>query len=148
MITSVFLCHNHADKPFVKKLARDLDSHSVKCWLDEAEMKIGDSLIQKIREGIDNVDFFAIILSPNSINAPWVLKELDVAMNFEIGGKPIKVLPLMLKECDPPGFLIGKMYGDFKDESKYLESFKLLVNSIGVTFNKNAMNSERCINNL
>lgn len=148
MITSVFLSHNHADKPFVRKLARDLEGHNVKCWLDEAEMKVGDSLIQKIRNGIDNVEYFAIILSPNSINAPWVANELDVAMNLQISGKPIKVLPIMLKECEPPGFLIGKLYGDFMDESKYLDSFKMLTASIGVVFNKNVLSDDFCPNNL
>lgn len=148
MITSVFLSHNHADKPFVRKLARDLEAHNVKCWLDEAEMKIGDSLIQKIRNGIDNVEYFAVILSPNSINAPWVVNELDVAMNLQISGKPIKVLPIMLKECEPPGFLVGKLYGDFKDQRKYLDSFKTLTTSIGVVFNKNALNDDSCPNNL
>lgn len=148
MITSVFLSHNHADKTFVRKLARDLEAHNVKCWLDEAEMKIGDSLIQKIRNGIDNVEYFAVILSPNSINAPWVVNELDVAMNLQISGKPIKVLPIMLRECEPPGFLVGKLYGDFKDESKYLDSLKTLTTSIGVVFNKNALNDDSCPNNL
>jgi len=148
MITSVFLSHNHSDKPFVRKLARDLEGHHVKCWLDEAEMKIGDSLIQKIRDGIDNVEYFAVILSPNSISAPWVVNELDVAMNYQINGRPIKVLPIMLKECEPPGFLVGKLYGDFKDEAKYLESFKTLTKSIGVVFNKNTMSDESCPNNL
>lgn len=148
MITSVFLSHNHADKPFVRKLAKDLEAHNVKCWLDESEMKIGDSLIQKIRDGIDNVEYFAVILSPNSIEAPWVVNELDVAMNLQIAGKPIKVLPIMLKECEPPGFLVGKLYGNFTDEEKYIESFSVLTNSIGVVFNKNAMNDEACTENL
>lgn len=142
MITSVFLSHNHADKEFVRKLARDLGNHNVKCWLDEAEMKIGDSLMQKIREGIDNVDYFVIILSPNSITAPWVVNELDVAMNYQMKGKPIKVLPIMLKDCEPPGLLVGKLYGNFMDESFYIESFKKLLNTIGVVFNKRAMNDE------
>ncbi|MCF3322512.1 toll/interleukin-1 receptor domain-containing protein, partial [Escherichia coli] len=43
MSISVFLSHNHNDKPFVRKLARDLENHGVHYWLDEAEMKIGDS---------------------------------------------------------------------------------------------------------
>ena len=43
MCISVFLSHNHNDKPFVRKLARDLENHGVHYWLDEAEMKIGDS---------------------------------------------------------------------------------------------------------
>lgn len=45
MSVSIFLSHNTKDKPFVKKLARDLGNHDVRYWLDEAEIKIGDSLI-------------------------------------------------------------------------------------------------------
>lgn len=147
MLKSVFLSHNHADKPFVRKLASDLENHDIKCWLDEAEMKIGDSLIHKIREGIDNTDFFAVVLSPNSINAPWVINELDVAMNHQIMGS-IKVLPILLKECELPGFLVGKLYADFKKDDSYQDSFKVLLNTIGVVFNKNAMNSEASEHNL
>lgn len=143
MTVSVFLSHNHGDKDFVRKFARDLESHGVRYWLDEAEMKIGDSLIQKIREGIDSVDFFAVVLSPNSVKAPWVVNELDVAMNHQINGKPIKVLPILLKECEPPGFLIGKLYGDFQREDQYEDSFRKLINTIGLVFNKSVMNSER-----
>ncbi|EPB1972045.1 toll/interleukin-1 receptor domain-containing protein [Escherichia coli] len=148
MSISVFLSHNHNDKPFVRKLARDLENHGVHYWLDEAEMKIGDSLIQKIREGIDSVDYFAVVLSPDSINAPWVVNELDVAMNHQINGKKIKVLPIMLKECDPPGFLVGKLYADFRDEDNYVEAFKRLIQSMGVVFNKNVMRDEKTFNNL
>ncbi|AFK03412.1 TIR protein [Emticicia oligotrophica DSM 17448] len=147
MIKKVFLSHNHADKPFVRKLAVDLENHGVKCWLDEAEMKIGDSLIQKIRQGIDEADFFAVILSPNSVRAPWVINELDVAMNFQIYEK-VKVLPIMLKDCEIPGFLIGKLYADFKDENEYESSFKRLLNTIGVVFNKNLLNPQPDSNNL
>jgi len=143
MTVSVFLSHNHKDKAFVRKLAADLDAHGVRYWLDEAEMKIGDSLIQKIREGIDSVDYFAVTLSPNSVEAPWVVNELDVAMNFQINGRPIKVLPIMLKECEPPGFLIGKLYADFQNEDLYEESFKTLINSIGIVFNRSVMKSEK-----
>lgn len=49
-LSTVFLSHNHVDKPFVRKLAADLEAHGVKCWLDEAEMSIGDSLIKKLEK--------------------------------------------------------------------------------------------------
>lgn len=148
MTVSVFLSHNHNDKIFVRKLARDLENHGIRYWLDEAEMKIGDSLIQKIRDGIDNVDYFAVVLSPNSINAPWVINELDVAMNHQISGKNIRVLPIMLRECEPPGFLIGKLYADFRNEEDYIESFKLIIQSMGLVFNKNVMSNNKASHNL
>lgn len=148
MVTSVFISHNHADKPFARKITQDLSNHGIKCWIDEAEMKIGDSLIQKIREGIDTVEYFMIILSPNSINAPWVVNELDVAMNYQISGKNIKVLPIMLRDCELPGFLIGKLYGDFTDADNYEESFKKLTKSMNVVFNKKALKNQPDKNNL
>lgn len=76
-----------------------------------------------------------MILSPNSIKAPWVESELDVAMNLQIAGKRIKVLPLMLKNCELPGFLLGKLYCDFQNEDNYIDSFKILLRSINIVYN-------------
>ncbi|MCS6124498.1 toll/interleukin-1 receptor domain-containing protein [Shewanella baltica] len=138
MSISVFLSHNHKDKDFVRRLASDIESHGIRVWLDEAEMKIGDSLIQKIREGIDNVDYFAVILSNNSVKAPWVENELDVAMNYQIAGK-IKILPIILEEIELPSFLIGKLYSNFSKIESYNIELKRLITSMGIVFNKNVV---------
>lgn len=138
MSTSVFLSHNHKDKEFVRRLATDIESHGIRVWFDEAEMKIGDSLIQKIREGIDNVDYFAVILSTNSVKAPWVENELDVAMNYQIAGK-IKVLPIILEEVELPSFLVGRLYSNFATTESYNIELKRLITSMGVVFNKNVV---------
>jgi hypothetical protein len=138
MSISVFLSHNHKDKDFVRRLTSDIESHGIRVWLDEAEMKIGDSLIQKIREGIDNVDYFAVILSNNSVKAPWVKNELDVAMNYQIAGK-IKILPIILEEVELPSFLIGKLYSNFSKIESYNIELKRLITSMGIVFNKNVI---------
>ncbi|WP_245738920.1 toll/interleukin-1 receptor domain-containing protein [Nitrosomonas marina] len=104
MSKSIFLSHTHADKAFVRKLAADLEAHGVRYWLDEAEIKVGQSLIKKIRQGLDGVDFVAAILSPDSIASPWVQRELDVAMNQEISGRQVKVLPILYRPCELPAF--------------------------------------------
>lgn len=139
MTSSIFLSHNSSDKPFARRLAQDLDNQGVRFWLDEAEIKVGESLIEKIREGIDKVDYVAVLLSPDSVASTWVQREVDVAMNQEILGRRVKVLPIMYRECDPPGFLLGKKYADFTDESKYNDSFAELIRSVGVVFNRNAL---------
>ncbi len=118
-MTSIFLSHNHADKPFVNKLAEDLRKSGYYVWTDDAEIKIGDSLIQKIREGIDNVAYVGAVISLNSVESEWVKKELDIATNQEIEGKEVKVLPLLLDDIELPGFLKGKKYADFRDEHLY-----------------------------
>ena len=117
---SVFLSHTSDDKPFVRKLRRDLLDRGVeRVWLDEAEIEIGDSLIAKIEEGMKLSQYIAVVLSRNSIDAPWVKKELDVAMNREITGGKVVVLPLLFEKCELPEFLEGKLYADFSKLEDY-----------------------------
>jgi len=130
-LSSVFLSHSHADKLFARRLAADLRKAGHAVWIDEAEINIGDSLVEKIRDGIDQVDFVAAILSSSSISSPWVIRELDIASNREMEERRVVVLPLMLEQVELPGFLKGKYYGDFTNPSLYGEMFALLIRKLG-----------------
>ena len=76
----LLLSHSSQDNPFVKRLADRLRNEGATVWIDEAEIKIGDSLIVKIAEGIDNVDFVAAIISSHSVKSAWVQKELNLGL--------------------------------------------------------------------
>ena len=52
---SIFLSHNHRDKPFVRTLAQDLRAVGAKVWLDEAEIQVGDSIITRFSSAIDEM---------------------------------------------------------------------------------------------
>jgi hypothetical protein len=130
-VSSVFLSHNHKDKPFVRRLAADLRRNGHIVWIDEAEIEIGDSLVEKIRDGIDKVDYVAAILSNASLDSEWVKKELDIATNIEIEKKKVVVLPIVVEDVELPGFLKGKFYGDFKDNGNYENSLALLLRKLG-----------------
>ena len=130
-MSTVFLSHSHADKPFARKLAASLRAAGHGVWIDEAEINIGDSLIEKIREGLDQVDYVAAILSSASIDSPWVTRELDIASNREIDEGRVVVLPLLVEKVELPGFLKGKFYGDFTDEEQYEAVVKLLLRQLG-----------------
>lgn len=137
---SIFLSHTWADKPFARRLSCDLEKAGAVVWLDEAEIKIGDSLIEKIREGIDSVDYLAVILSPDAVSSTWVQKEVDIAMNQEIKGKQVKVLPLLYKECSLPWFLEGKMYADFTNNEKYPFALSQLLIRLDLDSNERVQN--------
>lgn len=126
-MSSIFLSHSHIDKPLARRLANDLTKHGIRVWIDEAEILVGDSLIKKIREGIDEVDYLAALLSPESVSSQWVQEELEVAMNQQIEGKRVKVLPLICRPCPLPGFLIGKLYLDMSTDEQYQLNFPRLL---------------------
>jgi hypothetical protein len=131
---SLFLSHTSGDKPFVRQLRRDLMAHGVpRVWLDEAEIEIGDSLIAKIQEGMRLSRYIGVVLSTKSIKAPWVKKELDVAMNREIAQGEVVVLPLLYEKCELPDFLKGKLYADFTDPDEYEQMLGKLLRRLRIT---------------
>jgi hypothetical protein len=127
----VFLSHSHSDKSFARRLAADLRNAGHSVWIDEAEINIGDSLITKIRDGLDQVDFVCAIISKTSIESAWVEKELEIASNREIDERRVVVFPLLVDDVPLPGFLRGKFYGDFRNAEQYGEKFELLLRSLG-----------------
>lgn len=98
---SVFLSHSSPDKRFVRWLAEHLRTEGAKVWIDESEIKVGDSLIDKISEGIDRCDYLAAVISPSSVDSEWVRRELNIALTQEIKGRRVKVLPLIIGDCEP-----------------------------------------------
>ena len=130
-MSSVFLSHSHEDKAFARRLANDLRLAGHAVWIDEAETKLGDSLIEKIREGLDQVDFVVAIVSATSVNSGWVARELDIASNRELSEGGVVVLPLLLDSVPLPGFLQGKLYADFTDSDAYEEGLALLLDRLG-----------------
>ena len=118
-MNSIFLSHASGDKPFVRRLFQDLTSRGIRAWLDEAELKPGDSLISKISTAIDQMDFLGVVLSEQSVDSEWVQREVAMALNQEISGKKVKVIPLLLTDCKRPGFLLDKVYIDFRNNSEY-----------------------------
>jgi hypothetical protein len=124
----IFLSHTADDKPFVRELKKSLEEHGVEnVWLDEAEIQIGDSLSEKIEEGLTKTKYIGIVLSPKSIESKWVKKELEVAMNREIETGEVVILPLLYQSCKLPAFLAGKLYADFTTADNYSESLKKLL---------------------
>ncbi len=124
---NVFISHNYKDKPMARKIAKELNRYGIKAWIDESEIKLGDSLIEKIRDGLDHMDFLVALISDNSIHSEWVKKELDIAMNSEIEGKRVVTIPILVGKCELPGFLKGKLYADMSTTRKYNENISTLI---------------------
>lgn len=118
-MSSIFLSHNSKDKPFVRKLADDLRKKGHYVWVDEAEIKVGDSLIGKIEEGIENTEYLGVVISNNSNKSEWVNREVRTALNQEIHNKKVKVLPILIEDVEIPTFLLDKKYADFTSDDNY-----------------------------
>ncbi len=124
----VFLSHSSRDKAFVDRLALDLERVGVGVWYDKWEIRVGDSLLDKIAEGIESNDFLAIVLSPSSVESEWVRREVNAALMRELDEKKVIVLPLLLEDCRIPTLLRVKKWADFRTSYDLgLEEFLVAV---------------------
>jgi len=115
-VPSVFLSHSQKDATVAASLHARLKSEGIFSWLDEAELRPGDSLIGKIQAAIAEVDYVAVLLSPAAVASPWVQKEVEVALNQEISGRRVKVIPILVEPCAVPSFLSDKLYADLTQD--------------------------------
>jgi hypothetical protein len=91
----VFICHASEDKEdFVRPLAELLTQQHIDVWYDEFSLSVGDSLRQKIDEGLAKSKFGIVVFSPNFFNKPWAKKELDGLTTREIFEKKDIILPI------------------------------------------------------
>lgn len=123
----VFISYSSADLAFAKKLANELRSEGIDVWYDQWEIKVGDSIVQKIDDGIKSSDFLIVVLSKNSVKSKWVKEELASASILTIS-KGAFVLPILIEECDLPAFLAHRRYANFLDDPQ--QAFRDLLSAI------------------
>lgn len=112
----VFISHSSLDKPFAKMLCMDLEANGYIPWLDEWDIKVGESIPEKISNGLEEADFIIVILSENAVTSKWVEREWHTKYWNEIQHGRIHVLPILLKDCKIPELLKTKKYADFRND--------------------------------
>lgn len=124
----IFLSHSSKDKPFVKVLATDLKDAGYKPWLDEWQIKVGESIPRKINFALQECKYFVIVLSKNSTESKWVEEEFYATYGsiFDNSGKFI--LPVLLEECEVPYVLKHYKYANFL--SDYQLGLQELLNAL------------------
>jgi hypothetical protein len=113
-----FLSHSSKDKPFIRQLAGDLVANGVAVWLDEQRIRVGDSIPERIAQGLAESDYFLIGVSQQSVESEWVKKELNNALIKEIERRKVHVLPLKLDDSPMPDIIRDKKYADFSKSYK------------------------------
>src|SRR5215471_4384274 len=95
---SVFISHASADDSFVAQLRQALESRGISVWIDSRELRGGNKLAPEITQAIEQARQVIVVLSPDTINSPWVRKEIRRALAVEKRNKKngYRVIPLLL----------------------------------------------------
>ena len=112
----VFLCHNSADKPQVKKIAEQLQQYDVKPWLDIWELPPGRSWQRLLEKQIEQISSAAVFVGENGFG-PWQQQELYAFLS-EFVSRDCPVIPVLLPNAptkpELPVFLRQFTWVDFR----------------------------------
>lgn len=112
----VFISYSRSDSEFVDQLAMQLVANRVSVWMDRWELRVGDSIVNKLQSALIEASALLVILSKESVKSDWCNKELNSGIMREMNEKRVIVLPVLIEDCTIPMFLQEKLYADFRKD--------------------------------
>lgn len=146
-LKDAYLCYNSADLDWVKSLAEQLESETIdgspnsrrlSVFLDLWDINTGESLIQKMNEGMKNSLYVVTVLSPEFMRAPWPTFEWTHIVSLDPMNAQRRLIPVLLRDvakngkdridlCAP---FRGLKYLDFRRKEDFVPMFRALVNHL------------------
>lgn len=97
----------------VKRLAEDLRALDLQVWLDDDEIRPGDSIVGRMNEGLEGAGYLVLCYSKESIDSPWASREWMSALARQLNDSGIKIIPVRFPSSAPPAILADIKYADF-----------------------------------
>lgn len=92
-VPRAFLSYGWEDRALAGKIAEGLQSHGIDIWWAEWEIGAGDSIRRKIDAGLSACTHFIVLLTPTSVNRPWVSEEMDAGFMRKVSSE-CRFIPL------------------------------------------------------
>lgn len=130
----IFLSHRSINKDFVTKLASDIEQqeykdHKLMTWVDEAEIRPGQSIPGIIEKGLESSRYFGILMTPEYFTSEsgWTDAEWHAALFQDPDNRKGRIIPLLVDDCPYIPFLLNHLNAiDFRGK-KYKRGLEKLL---------------------
>jgi len=102
----LFLSHRSSDKEFVRSLAGEIEAtpfegRNLRVWLDEAEIRPGESVPQMINEGLERSRFIGLAMTPSYFRSDsgWTDAEWHASLHGDPDNRKGQLIPLLVSDC-------------------------------------------------
>jgi hypothetical protein len=79
----IFISHASSDDAFVTQLRQALEGQGLSVWVDSRSLRSGAKLAPEIAQAIEQARQVLVVLSPETVNAAWVRKDIQQALQVE-----------------------------------------------------------------
>ncbi|HEY7834579.1 MAG TPA: SUMF1/EgtB/PvdO family nonheme iron enzyme [Ktedonobacterales bacterium] len=105
-IPPIFVSHSHHDNTFCRPFVAHLRSvlalpGATQLFYDERALHAGDDWIKIIQREVVARPLFIVILTANSVAAPYVEQETNLAIRLTTGNPARRIFGLLVEPCDP-----------------------------------------------
>ena len=130
---TIFINFLHCDKAFADKLVILVSQRNLDCCIEHCEFSEGESLIKKIEAADDGTSAILVVLSKESAASAWCKEGLSAGLMRELDDKRAVIIPVLLEDCEIPGFAQGRQIADFhKDVDAGMHSIVEKVSKVGI----------------
>lgn len=127
-ISNVFISHRGQDAAEARRLAEDLQRVGHTVWLDEWEINIGDSIVERIEEGLHGSMYLILCYSDAGVMSPWISREWMSVLARQLEDRGARILPVMLTGDEIPAILSDVRTADLR--TNWDKGLALLLRSI------------------
>ena len=124
----IFLSHSSKDKENIDFIFNELQKSEIDAWYDKYQIEPGDSITDRINEGLDACDIGIICLSNNFLNASsgWTKTELNYFIQRRMANpnKKFIIVNFDVPHNEMPPLVQDYKYIDFQEE----EAVDILIN--------------------
>lgn len=128
--SKVFLSYSSKDKEIVDKIFDEFQKNEICAWYDKYEIVPGDSITDKINEGLDESDIGIICISNNFLNGSsgWTKSELNffVQRRMRNPEQSFIILNFDVSHDELPPLVQDYKYIDFNDK----DAMDVLINTL------------------
>lgn len=146
-VIDLFLCHNGADKEWVRRLAEQIESETfegtpdgrrLRVFFDEWDIAPGGNVVKRLNDGLARARYVAVVISPDMVTADWPTFEWTHVVADDPTNRRGRLLPLFArdgterggKRIDLPAPFRVLSWIDFRHAPSFKSSFIKLVRQL------------------
>ena len=131
----IFLSHRTVNKPLARDLAGDIEAagfqgRTLLTWLDEAEIRPGQSIPAMVNSGLESSRFIGLVMTPDYFDPSatgWTDAEWHAALYQDPDNRSARIIPLLMQDSPYIPMLLRHLYAIDLRADHYEHGLKQLL---------------------